>query len=279
LTTQLGEVVTVLPVDRERPLGISAADFNRSYSIYSVYYRTQHTRQPKVDTSDERALMTSETAGLRLDSSVSRRVTAVDLVRDALRAAILRGDLPGGARLVQTDIATQLEVSTTPVREAMRDLASEGLITLDSHRIGTVRKPDWEEMGEIVEIRRSLETMAIRRAMANITDQQLDEATSLADVLAEEEDLGSWVQKNSQFHNIFHRATSTRRLAGMLQGLEEASGVFVAAAQRLHPEIRRRAVADHYALLDAYRDKDLERAVEIQLAHVMLPLENADQES
>jgi DNA-binding GntR family transcriptional regulator len=65
----------------------------------------------------------------------------------------------------------------------------------------------------------------------------------------------------------------------MLQGLEEASGVFVAAAQRLHPEIRRRAVADHYALLDAYRDKDLERAVEIQLAHVMLPLENADQES
>ncbi|HEY7470142.1 MAG TPA: GntR family transcriptional regulator [Acidimicrobiia bacterium] len=223
--------------------------------------------------------MTSETAGLRLDSSVSRRVTAVDLVRDALRAAILRGDLPGGAKLVQTDIATQLEVSTTPVREAMRDLASEGLITLDSHRIGTVRKPDWEEMGEIVEIRRSLETMAIRRAMANITDQQLDEATSLADVLAEEEDLGSWVQKNSQFHNIFHRATSTRRLAGMLQGLEEASGVFVAAAQRLHPEIRRRAVADHYALLDAYRDKDLERAVEIQLAHVMLPLENADQES
>jgi DNA-binding GntR family transcriptional regulator len=217
--------------------------------------------------------------GLAGQSFSATRQTAHEYVREVLRRAILNGDIPGGSRLVQAELATTLEVSTTPVREAMRDLASEGLITLDSHRIGTVRKPDWEEMGEIVEIRRSLETMAIRRAMANITDQQLDEATSLADVLAEEEDLGSWVQKNSQFHNIFHRATSTRRLAGMLQGLEEASGVFVAAAQRLHPEIRRRAVADHYALLDAYRDKDLERAVEIQLAHVMLPLENADQES
>jgi DNA-binding GntR family transcriptional regulator len=197
-------------------------------------------------------------------------------VRDVLRTAILRGDLPGGARLVQTDIAAQLDVSTTPVREAMRDLASEGLITLDSHRIGTVRKPDWDEMGEIVEIRRALEEVAIRRAMGNISAHQLAEAKVLADELAEEEDLGSWVQKNSQFHTIFHRATGTRRLGAMLQALEEASGVFVAAAQRLHPEIRRRAVADHFALLEAYRAKDVARAVEIQMSHVALPLENAE---
>jgi DNA-binding GntR family transcriptional regulator len=221
--------------------------------------------------------MTSEPR-LRLDSTASRRITAVDLVRDVLRTAILRGDLPGGARLVQTDIAAQLDVSTTPVREAMRDLASEGLITLDSHRIGTVRKPDWEEMGEIVEIRRSLEEVATRRAMANISARQLAEAKVLADDLAEEEDLGSWVQKNSQFHTIFHRATGTRRLGIMLQALEEASGVYVAAAQRLHPEIRRRAVADHFALIEAYQANDVKKAVEIQMSHVALPLENAEPE-
>jgi DNA-binding GntR family transcriptional regulator len=214
--------------------------------------------------------------GLRLDVSTSRRITAVDLVRDVLRAAILRGDLPGGSRLVQTDIASRLEVSTTPVREAMRDLASEGLITLDSHRIGTVRKPDWEEMGEIVELRRALEPVAIARAMENMTGPEMEAARALADELADEEDLGTWVQKNSEFHSMFHRATRTKRLAGLLQALEEASGVYVAHAQRLHPEIRRRAVADHYALLEAYARKDFQGALEIQLVHVSLPLENAD---
>ena len=213
---------------------------------------------------------------LRLDASTSRRITAVDLVRDALRAAILRGDLAGGSRLVQTEIATQLSVSTTPVREAMRDLASEGLITLDSHRIGTVRRPDWDEMVEITAIRRSLEDFAIAKAMANITSAQLSAAQALADDLSREEDLGSWVQKNSQFHSIFHQATGTKRLGPMLQALEEAGGVFVAQAQRLHPEIRRRAIADHFALLEAYHAQDLDRAIEIQQAHIGLPLEGAE---
>jgi DNA-binding GntR family transcriptional regulator len=200
-------------------------------------------------------------------------VTAVDLVRDTLRSAILRGDLPSGSRLVQTEIASQLGVSTTPVREAMRDLASDGLITLDSHRIGTVRRTDWEEMAEIVDIRRSLEQLAISRAMENISSADLSEAKKLADELAQEEDLGSWAQKNGQFHNIFHEATNTRRLSGILTSLESAGGVFVAQAQQLHPEIRRRAIDDHYALLEAYRQKDANRALEIQRDHVNLPLE------
>jgi DNA-binding GntR family transcriptional regulator len=158
----------------------------------------------------------------------------------------------------------------------MRDLASEGLITLDSHRIGTVRKPDWDEMVEITAIRRALEDFAIAQAMANITSAQLNAAKALAEDLSREDDLGSWVQKNSQFHSIFHQATGTKRLGTMLQALEEAGGLFVAQAQRLHPEIRRRAIADHFALLEAYEAQDLDRAVEIQLAHIGLPLEGAE---
>jgi DNA-binding GntR family transcriptional regulator len=216
--------------------------------------------------------MTTENS-MRLDTSRSRRVTAVELVRDALRTAILRGDLPGGSRLVQTEIAAQLDVSTTPVREAMRDLASEGLITLDSHRIGTVRKPDWDEMVEIVEMRRALEEVAIHRAIAGITPEQINEARQVADQLSEEEDIGSWVQTNIRFHSILHQATRTRRLSQVLVGLEGAGGVFVAQAQQLHPEIRRRAIADHYALLDAITAGEADEAVAIQHRHIGLPLE------
>lgn len=216
--------------------------------------------------------MTTENS-LRLDTSRSRRVTAVELVRDALRTAILRGDLPGGSRLVQTDIAAQLDVSTTPVREAMRDLASEGLIILDSHRIGTVRKPDWDEMVEIVEVRRALEELAIRHAISRITPGQLELAKQVADRLSEEDDIGTWVQTNITFHSIFHQATGTRRLSQVLLSLEEAGGVFVAQAQQLHPEIRRRAIADHFALLEAFSAGDAEKAVAIQHGHISLPLE------
>lgn len=220
--------------------------------------------------------MTGEQRISLVAASNSRRVTAVDLVRESLRSAILRGDLPGDTRLVQTEIAAQLDVSTTPVREAMRDLASEGLITLDSHRIGTVRRPDWDEMLEIVEIRRALERVALERAMRNLDAAQLAQAEELADQLAGDVDIGTWVQKNSAFHSIFHRATSTERLANFLVSLESAGGVFVAQAQRLHPEIRKKAVDDHYALLRAFEADDLEAALEIQFRHVNLPLEAAE---
>lgn len=211
--------------------------------------------------------------GFQLDASLSPRVTAVDLVRGTLRAAILRGDLPGDSKLVQTEIASQLGVSTTPVREAMRDLASEGLITMDSHRIGTVRTPQWEEMVEIVEIRRSLKEVATARAMEHITEPELERARVLADELSDEQDLGSWVQRNIEFHSVFHEATRTSRLSSILIALEEAGGVFVAQAQRLHPDLRRRAVAEHYALIEAYEKGDVESAVAIQHDHINHPLE------
>lgn len=216
--------------------------------------------------------MTS-TGDLTLQSGSSRRVTAVDLVRDTLRTAILRGDLTGDTRLIQTDIASQLGVSTTPVREAMRDLVTEGLIVMESHKIGKVRKPDWHEMAEIVRVRKALESTAVELAMANINQSDLDEANALANSLAAEEDLGSWVQVNVQFHSVFHRATSTVRLVKILGSLEEASGVFVAQAQILQPAIRARAMSDHFALLDAYRERDPALAVEIQHRHLDLPLE------
>lgn len=209
----------------------------------------------------------------RLDPTLSPRVTAVELVRGTLRAAILRGDLPGDSKLVQTEIAIQLGVSTTPVREAMRDLASEDLITMDSHRIGIVRKPDWDEMVEIVEIRRSLEEVAITRAMAHITEEEMNRARDLADELTDEQDLGSWVERNIDFHLVFHEATRTVRLRSILSTLEEAGGVFVAQAQRLHPEIRRRAIAEHYSLIEAYEKGDVEAAVAIQYGHINHPLE------
>ena len=132
--------------------------------------------------------------------------------------------------------------------------------------------PDWDEMVEIVEMRRSLESLAIHRAMAQITAEELKDAEQVATQLRRGGS-GSWVQTNILFHSIFHKATRSRRLSGVLLALEEAGGVFVAQAQQLHPEIRRKAIADHFALLDAPATREVDRAIEIQHGHISLPLE------
>ena len=198
--------------------------------------------------------------------------TAHEFVRETLRRAILRGDLTGGSRLIQADLASQLEVSTTPVREALRDLATEGLITLDRHRGGVVRELNWDEMEEIRLIREQLESFAIELAVKGVSEAGLDDAERLCDRMSEEVDLADWVDLNRRFHFLFHESTGAPRLATILKGLEEAAAVYVAQAQRSHPEIRRRANEAHRAFVQACRARDTERARKVMSGHASLPI-------
>jgi DNA-binding GntR family transcriptional regulator len=195
-----------------------------------------------------------------------------------LRQAILSGDLPGGSRLIQADLAAQLQVSTTPVREALRDLATEGLITLDRHRGGVVRELNWDDMEEIRQIRQQLDPLAIPLAIRGITDEELGEAGALCDLMEREDALADWVDLNRRFHAIFHAATRSPRLTAILGALEESATAYVARAQRSHPEIRRRANAAHRELIAGARERDVAAALAAMDGHVGLSLEMTDPE-
>ncbi|HSK97823.1 MAG TPA: GntR family transcriptional regulator [Euzebyales bacterium] len=199
-------------------------------------------------------------------------VTAHEFVRETLRGAILRGDLETGTRLVQADIAHWLKVSTTPVREALRDLATEGLIVLHNHRGGTVRELDWDEMQEILVIREQLEELAVTLGVERITDTELGRADMLCELMANESDVGTWVDLNRRFHFVLHDAMRSPQLIDIIKRLEEHAAIFIAQAQRRHPELRRRANDDHVRLLDAYRQRDAAAALAIQKDHLLLPI-------
>lgn len=210
------------------------------------------------------------------DPSALEHLTAHERVRAALRRAILRGDLQGGSRLIQADIAASLHFSTTPVREALRDLATEGLITLDRHRGGVVRELNWVDMEEIVAIRAQLDPLSVDRVVAHATDAQIDEAEALMERMVEADDLATWVETNAAFHSVIHHASASPRLASILRTLEESSTVYVAQAQRWRPDIRRRAEEEHRDLVMALRARDREAAVAVAERHSRLTLAITD---
>ena len=92
-----------------------------------------------------------------------------DLVVDVIREAILSGELEPGARLLQEDLAERLQVSSTPVREALRQLESEGILQSSPNRGVRVTEVDFGAVREIYQIRAELEALATRCAAPRLT--------------------------------------------------------------------------------------------------------------
>jgi DNA-binding GntR family transcriptional regulator len=196
------------------------------------------------------------------------RRTAHEFVREALRQRILDGTLGGGSRLVQADIATQLQASTTPVREALRDLATEGLIRLDAHRGATVVSLDMDDLREVYELRRTLEPLAMRWAATRITDEELDRAAALQERMDVEREVATWVSLNGAFHAVLSDAARSPRLSSMLQRLREGSARYVGLSFAFRQGQLEHGNADHHRLLDALRRRDADAAATTIVEHL-----------
>jgi DNA-binding GntR family transcriptional regulator len=201
-----------------------------------------------------------------------RTRTAHEYVRATLRAAVLDGTLAGGARLVQTELAERLGVSTTPVREALRDLATEGLVVFDPHRGALVRSLDIAEVRELYELRVTLEPLMVRRVISAITPEQLGRAEDLRRRMEEPGEISTWVEHNRDFHAIFSEVDPSSRLATILTGLRDSATPYVALSLGSRPQQIAEANVEHAALLDFYREGAMEGAVELTVTHLLATL-------
>jgi DNA-binding GntR family transcriptional regulator len=196
------------------------------------------------------------------------RRTAHELVRDTLRQAILTGVMTGGTRLVQADIAAQLGVSTTPVREALRDLAAEGLIRMDPHRGAVVHELDVDELHELYDIRLALEPLAVRRAAELITDDQLAAAQAIQTRMDAETDPVAWVLLNFEFHAVLEAAAGQHRLSSLIRSVQDSASRYVGHAVQIDPTRIPEGNAQHRALLEAITARDAERAGALLVEHL-----------
>lgn len=196
------------------------------------------------------------------------RRTAHEAVLETLRAAIVGGELTGGTRVVQADLARQLGTSTTPVREAIRDLVAEGLLEFDRYRGAIVHRPTPGELNEIYAMRTALEPLAMREAAARIRPGELDAAAELIAAMDRTDDVATFVNANRRFHEVVSDAARLPRLAAVLKTLRDTSAIYVGASLRRDPHLMRRTNAEHVTLLEALRERDAEQAARLIVAHL-----------
>lgn len=191
--------------------------------------------------------------------------TAHSYAYEALRSRILTGDLPPGAPLIQATLARDLGVSMTPVREALRDLATEGLVTLLAHKGAAVTSLNLADAKEIHNIRLKLEPDATRLAVDHVTLDVLNGAEELYSDMSETTD-HRWVVCNRDFHKLLLSPAPAPRLVSILSSLLEAAALYVplAITHRVGPDPQ----FEHRAILDAYLRRDPEAAAEAVAAHI-----------
>ena len=198
-------------------------------------------------------------------------------VTQRLRAAILGGVFPAASKLVQSDIAKMLGVSVTPVREAIRDLTAEGLVDFDAFKGATVHSPHLSELEDIYAIRAHLLELCIPRAVERMTPEKLAEAHQIANQMAKEKDPSAWVVLNRRFHGVIEDAACNAPLAEILRRLANLSTLYVTLSLETRPQYKRGADEEHDEILAAIETKDVDRALELCVAHLRSTLLGAEQ--
>ena len=147
-----------------------------------------------------------------------------DVVFNTLRQAILKGELEPGERLMEIQLAERLGVSRTPIREAIRKLELEGLVLMVPRKGAEVARISEKSLREVLEVRRSLEELAIELACQKITDEQIGELEAAEAVFAEAVQKGdpmTIAESDESYHDVIYQATENGRLVQILNNLRE----------------------------------------------------------
>jgi len=189
-------------------------------------------------------------------------------VKDRMLQWILEGELPPGARIIETRVARRLGTSQAPVREALRDLATLGLVEMHAYRGARVRQPAADELVEAMELRGELEAIAARSAVRRVDEALLGRMRALLDEMrasAARGDPHAQALQNSQFHKCIVQASGNRTLQRLWAMLEPFARTYLTASvpgADLHWLAER-----HGAILDAFQAGDPERAAEAMRTH------------
>lgn len=204
--------------------------------------------------------MTASTEG---DLVTSHRIAA------SLKDEILAGKYAPGARIRQEDIAEQYGASRSPVREALRMLEADGLVTLVANTGAWISQLSLRECEEMYQIRERVEPLLLRSSMLNLTEDDLERLATLAEQMEESHDVEKFLQFDREFHLLTYSGATTALLGDMVQRLWNTTQHYRRAYTRLLAASGfKPAHYEHHLLLAAINRGDAEDAERILYGHI-----------
>ena len=193
-----------------------------------------------------------------------------DVVFNTLRQAILTGELKPGERLMEIHLANKLGVSRTPIREAIRKLELEGLVTMIPRRGAEVAQITEKSLQDVLEVRRSLDALCAELACARISDEEI-EALNVACKAFEEATLKGDIREiaaaDVALHDIIIEATGNKRLVQLVNNLAEQMYRYrfeYIKDKSVYP----RLIEEHRIMYNAIRGKDGKTAAKVAVTHI-----------
>ncbi len=201
----------------------------------------------------------------------SRRRVLADEVTDSLRQAIVSGNIEPGRPLFEEELASKLNVSRGPVREALVRLHQEGLVVLETHRTARVASLSREDASQIYSLRRVLEQLSVEWACNNATDADFDAMDAVLDEFAKtpknRRTPAFTASLDIKFHDAMFLAAHHERLYRSWEGLRSQIYSFLLTRMALRPDYQLSWEPDHRELLELVRTKSPD-AVQMISDHV-----------
>lgn len=186
-----------------------------------------------------------------------------------LRLGIITGTIAGGTHLTEDALATRFDVSRGPIRDALRQLQSEGLLKSRRKRL-YARSLGFEGVEELYELREALETLAIRLAIARASSKEWDGVQAIVDrmrVAGENGDFDTFADADMDFHTAFYDLSRNKRLREAWRPYQQTFSILFELSNT--PDIPA-ATADHQGFLDVIRTADADAAVKRLHMHLTL---------
>ncbi|HZK43893.1 MAG TPA: GntR family transcriptional regulator [Syntrophomonadaceae bacterium] len=197
-----------------------------------------------------------------------------ELVLEAIREAIINGRLQPRERLMEIQLAEELGVSRTPIREALRKLEIEGFIVMVPRKGAYVADLTFKDIADVFEIRSALEGLAASLAAERITDEELETIKNLwaekAEAIASN-NLEKLIIVDTEFHEAIYKASRNDRLTNIINNLREQIQRF-RATTLAYPGRMATSLDEHRGIVEALQARDVQLSRQLAVEHI----ENAE---